>query len=60
MSLRIASKLTDDIHHSNEYYSRVTGINIVEFNFLELEYLKDIKWTLNYNQMGLTKYNPST
>ena len=55
MSLRIASKLVDDIHYSNLYYSRVSGINIVEYNLLELKYLKDIKWTLNYNQRDIQK-----
>eukprot|EP00249_Psilotum_nudum_P016789 c25989_g1_i1 orf=268-795(-) len=38
-SIMIATKLFDDIHYNNAFYSRVGGIGIAELNGLELDFL---------------------
>lgn len=43
----ISSKFSEDLFHSQSFYSRVGGVNIEELNMLELYVLKDlIEWEL--------------
>ena len=47
LSLRIATKLVDDLHRDNRSYSSVSGLTLRELNFLEHCFLCDIKWNLH-------------
>ncbi|XP_078447731.1 cyclin-U1-1-like [Wolffia australiana] len=38
-SVMVASKVLDDVHHSNAFYSKVGGVSMEELNRLELELL---------------------
>ena len=45
-TLLIASKLNEDINHSNYYFSKTGGIKLSEMNLLEVEMLRMIKYNL--------------
>jgi len=47
MSMVMAVKFYDDYYYRNEYYAKIGGVPLTEFNELEREYL------LNYIDFGL-------
>ncbi|KAJ8632003.1 hypothetical protein MRB53_025339 [Persea americana] len=46
-SVMVAAKFMDDIYYNNAYYAKVGGINIVEMNFLEVDFLFGLSFHLN-------------
>ena len=56
MSLIISIKINEDIIYDNNYYSKVAGISIKEFNQLESEFLKLINFKLYISEEEFLKY----
>lgn len=52
----IASKLNEDLIHSNLYFSKVGGINLFEINLLENDLLNLIKFNLHVDEITFEKY----
>jgi len=46
-SMMLAAKFHDDIFYSNKYYAQVGGVRLKEFNMLEANFLKMIRWCLH-------------
>ncbi|RWR87340.1 cyclin-U4-1-like protein [Cinnamomum micranthum f. kanehirae] len=46
-SVMVAAKFMDDIYYNNAYYAKVGGINTVEMNFLEVDFLFGLSFHLN-------------
>ena len=56
MSLIISIKINEDLIYDNNYYSKVAGISIKEFNQLESEFLKLINFKLYISEEEFLKY----
>lgn len=46
-SIMVATKLLDDVHYNNAFYSRVGGISLAELNSLEVDFLFRLDFRLN-------------
>lgn len=46
-SIMVATKLLDDVHYDNTFYSRVGGISLAELNSLELDFLFRLSFRLH-------------
>lgn len=56
MSLSVAVKFFDEIYFTNEFYSRVGGISLKEFNSLEIEFLTMIEYNLFVDENTFLQY----
>lgn len=56
MSLTIAVKFFDEKYYTNDYYSKVGGISLKEFNFLEIEFLTMIDHNLFVDEKSFILY----
>eukprot|EP00449_Zooxanthella_nutricula_P013080 CAMPEP_0198495142 /NCGR_PEP_ID=MMETSP1462-20131121/5029_1 /TAXON_ID=1333877 /ORGANISM="Brandtodinium nutriculum, Strain RCC3387" /LENGTH=51 /DNA_ID=CAMNT_0044223911 /DNA_START=163 /DNA_END=315 /DNA_ORIENTATION=+ len=45
--MTLAAKFQDDVFYANAFYSKVTGIKLVELNSLEHTMLKLLDWRLS-------------
>eukprot|EP00250_Pteridium_aquilinum_P006057 c16043_g1_i1 orf=233-979(+) len=46
-SIMVATKILDDVHYNNAFYSRVGGISVAELNSLELDFLFRLQFQLH-------------
>ena len=56
MSIAIAAKFYDEKYFTNEYYSKVGGITLKEFNLLEIEFLHMIDYRLFVDEKLFLQY----
>ncbi|KAK8811967.1 hypothetical protein WA538_003237, partial [Blastocystis sp. DL] len=56
-SVTLAIKYFDDVFYLNSFYSQIGGISVDELNSLELEFLKDINFSLFVSWEDYQKYH---
>ena len=56
LSIAIAAKFYDEKYFTNEYYAKVGGISLKEFNLLEVEFLHMIDYRLFVDEKLFVQY----
>lgn len=56
MSIAIAAKFYDEKYFTNQYYAKVGGISLKEFNCLEVEFLTMINYKLYVEDQIFIQY----
>lgn len=55
-SIMVATKLLDDVHYDNAFYSKVGGISLAELNSLELDFLFRLNFQLHVTSSNFEGY----
>ena len=56
MSIAIAAKFYDEKYYTNQYYAKVGGVSLKEFNGLEMEFLAMIDYKLYVGDQIFIQY----